>query len=413
MPQKFKLTKSSLLKLNPGLKTQVYWDTHLPSFGIRLQPTGRIAYFIQTRFNGKNVKATIGRFPQMSPEAARKEALSQLNSLQKGQHESQQPSMPSTTFGTVLEGYVAILEREGKSDINNVRNTINKHVRDAFPKLWITPATTITHDDCVRIIRSLIVQEKLRTADRLRAYIHAAYERLTKPDPNTPSGIPILKIANPAKMVPVKGANKARDRFLSEAELRHFWHLAQQLPSPDRELISLQILLGGQRQAQITRCQLENLSQVPIQGMTSDLTILEIRDRKGRSAPSGGRLHLIPVLPEAVDLMSALTPSGGYIFSADGGVTPIHNDKLNRICRRLRAHMAETGLLEGGDFTAGDLRRTIETLLAKSGVSREDRGHLQSHGISGVQARHYDRYDYLEPKLRALQTLRSLLESNQ
>ena len=39
----------------------------------------------------------------------------------------------------------------------------------------------------------------------------------------------------------------------------------------------------------------------------------------------------------------------------------------------------------------------------------EVRAHLQSHGLGGVQARHYDRHDYLEEKRGALETLFRLM----
>jgi hypothetical protein len=53
-------------------------------------------------------------------------------------------------------------------------------------------------------------------------------------------------------------------------------------------------------------------------------------------------------------------------------------------------------------FTFRDIRRTCETLLASIGVDRETRAQLLSHGRSGVQAKHYDRYNYLAEKQAAL-----------
>lgn len=46
-------------------------------------------------------------------------------------------------------------------------------------------------------------------------------------------------------------------------------------------------------------------------------------------------------------------------------------------------------------FQVKRIRSGIETLLAAQGISREVRGHPQSHGLSGVQARHYDGHDYM------------------
>jgi hypothetical protein len=50
-------------------------------------------------------------------------------------------------------------------------------------------------------------------------------------------------------------------------------------------------------------------------------------------------------------------------------------------------------------------------LLARLKVSKDTRGHLQSHGISGVQARHYDGHDYMDEKRGALLLLFKTLES--
>lgn len=406
---KFKFTKSSLNLLEHPSHTRVYWDDSLPNFGLRIQPTGKITFFVQTRYQRKPAKATVGYYPLMSPEEARREALVHINALRQGQHPSQVPKQSNSTLGDVLTGYIEVLLREGKTDTANVRGTIHKHVRDRHQKLWRKAAVEISNADCVSIIRCLIEEKKLRTAERLRAYLHAAFERVTKADPNSGTGVPMLDIANPAKMVPVKDANRPRTRHLSETELKSFWILANQMPSPDRDLVCLHLLMGGQRQAQEVRCLTSDITAFSLETDSEPVAVLEIRDRKGRSAPSGGRQHLIPLLPQAEQIVKNLTPHGPHIFSSDGGVTPIHNDRINRICRRLNSQMQTLGQLEGERFTAGDLRRTVETLLARLGVSIEHRGHLQSHGISGVQARHYDRYDYLLPKYRALEKFQSLL----
>ena len=51
------------------------------------------------------------------------------------------------------------------------------------------------------------------------------------------------------------------------------------------------------------------------------------------------------------------------------------------------------------------VRSGVETLLAANRISREIRGHVQSHGLMGIQARHYDGYDYMLEKRHALDVL--------
>jgi hypothetical protein len=62
------------------------------------------------------------------------------------------------------------------------------------------------------------------------------------------------------------------------------------------------------------------------------------------------------------------------------------------------------------DFQTKRIRSGVETLLASARISTDTRGRLQSHGISGVQQRHYDGHDYMDEKRHALETLFKLLE---
>ena len=52
---------------------------------------------------------------------------------------------------------------------------------------------------------------------------------------------------------------------------------------------------------------------------------------------------------------------------------------------------------------------SVETELASLRVSQENRGHLLSHGVTGVQATNYDVHDYAPQKLEALETLHRFL----
>jgi hypothetical protein len=111
----------------------------------------------------------------------------------------------------------------------------------------------------------------------------------------------------------------------------------------------------------------------------------------------------IPPSPVAIAELAGGDPERPYAISTDGGVT----------------HLAPTTLSNWAQEVAGaipffegkQIRSRVETLLASVKVSSEIRGRLQSHGISGVQARHYDGHDYLDEKRRALVTLFRLLNA--
>ena len=95
--------------------------------------------------------------------------------------------------------------------------------------------------------------------------------------------------------------------------------------------------------------------------------------------------------------------SGKYTFSTDGGNTHIANTTLS-----IWAKDAVGKLIK--NFSAKRIRSGVETLLAKKKFSKDLRGRLQSHGISGVQDRHYDGHDYLDEKLEMLRALEITLQ---
>ena len=61
-------------------------------------------------------------------------------------------------------------------------------------------------------------------------------------------------------------------------------------------------------------------------------------------------------------------------------------------------------------FRGGDIRRTVETVLAETlQISTDTRAQLLSHGLSGVQATVYDRGQHLGSKRAALRAWCDLL----
>ena len=124
---------------------------------------------------------------------------------------------------------------------------------------------------------------------------------------------------------------------------------------------------------------------------------LTIFDGKGRPG-QGPRPHQIPLLPDARNDLATLKRVGEFAISTTAGKKPISVRTLAGW-----AHVLVGEAIDG--FQLKRIRSGVETLLAANGVSREVRGHLQSHGLTGVQARHYDGHDYMPEKRLALNIL--------
>jgi hypothetical protein len=308
------------------------------------------------------------------------------------------------TLGALLTGYVAHLRRDKKPSAGSVGKALERHVKTEWPALWDMPASAITADDLLPVIARLVDAGKFREASKLRSYIRAAFAAAirARQDARGLAALRDLKItSNPARdLVTIEGASKARERALSVAELRAYWTRICALPGSPGALLRFHLLTGGQRVRQLAR--------VTLTDYDTDAQTIRLRDTKGRRKVA--RNHDVPLIPAAQDALRIMRHElGPYLFTLSHGATPAGYESLRDHLVIVRAAMHEAGELEKGDFTVGDLRRTVETRLAAAGLHKDARAQLQSHGLGGVQDRHYDRHEYANEKRAALETLYSIV----
>ncbi|MDE2406846.1 MAG: integrase family protein [Xanthomonadaceae bacterium] len=310
------------------------------------------------------------------------------------------------TLGVLLEAYVANMRKAGKSSAEAVLGCVHRHVRDALPRLWAKPAADVTADDLMDAVARLADADKLREAAKLRSYLRAAYAAGVRAKHNAKAikALRELRLShNPAAdLASIEGGTRARERALSVAELRHYWRRIAAMPGEDGALLRFHLLTGCQRVEQLARLQLSDVENGRIR----------IRDTKGRRVQA--RIHVVPLLPEAAEALKAMQGGvhGPYAFTVTQGLQGASYGVVQNRVRDVCAAMQEAGELSAGTFTPGDLRRTVETRLAAAGVSLEIRAQLQSHGLGGVQAKHYDRHDYMSEKREALETLHRLASAD-
>ena len=82
---RIRLTVRAIADARPMAKEYTLWDNLLAHFGVRIQPSGVRSYIIQTRVNGRMRKITLGRFPELSLDAARREGAAMLARLWGGE----------------------------------------------------------------------------------------------------------------------------------------------------------------------------------------------------------------------------------------------------------------------------------------------------------------------------------------
>ncbi len=318
------------------------------------------------------------------------------------------------TLGALMMAYAQSLEDAGKVSAAATRASIKRHIEDPWPALWARPASELELDDLLPILSRLVRAKKLREGGKIRSYLRAAYAAAiaAKQDAAAPDALRVLNVSrNPARDLATLDSGQPRDRVLSVAELRAYWRRIEALPGRQGALLRFHLLTGGQRIAQLMRLKWSDHDHDMDTG-TGSVRLLDIKGR--RRVP---RVHLVPLLPlMAADLATLRGDDdndGGdgampHLFSLTAGKAPATYDEFRGIMDPVVASMVVAGELTS-PFTPGDLRRTVETRLAALGLSEEVRGHLQSHGLSGVQKRHYNFFEYDAEKRAAVEALYELL----
>lgn len=333
-------------------------------------------------------------------EKRRAKEAEQREKLAKEENERRErEALDRFTLRKLLESYSARLDQAGKQSAKDARGIFERHVFKAFPDVAARPAASITARDVVAMLRKLTESGKGRTAGKLRSYLHAAFALALRAefDPNAPADLVQFNLAaNPVAPTGSLGEfSKARDRVLSESELRSYWEALEGCSPMTRDALQLALLLGGQRLAQLLRVTLADV----------DLDAKSITLRDGKGARKQPRVHVLPLCRDSLALVEHLSQQARdlntpLLFTNDGK-HPVNLETLSvavaEISRAMVGAKAATG-----PFQMRDIRRTCETMLAALRVSSDIRAQIQSHGLGGIQAKHYDRHDYRDEKTDAL-----------
>lgn len=307
------------------------------------------------------------------------------------------------SLGALVDAYCDDLRAAGKVSHRSARATLHRALRDS--PLWTLPAAEVTGEDVTHVLNAVLATGKRREAAKVRSYLRAAFRRAAEArlDPNASAAMRSLAVTHDPLMGvrTIKGAIRARDRALTVAELRHYWEALLRRPDPEGAMLRFHLLTGGQR--------VEQLARVTMRDLDREGAAMVLLDGKGRRDQP--RRHVVPLIPAAMaelDRMRGATPTGDFVFTCDGGATGAAYFTVQHRLRLVVGALVKAGRI-AAPFTVGDLRRTVETRLAALGVPAEVRARLQSHGLAGVQDRHYVRHDFLAEVREALEALHRLV----
>ena len=168
MTEKIKFTKAALDRLKPRQKGEpCYYDIQQPGLLVRLRTSGRKSFEVRKKHLGRAVRVTLGTYPDMTIEQARKAARQKLNVLSDGDNPNVLNRIKKAETITLLESLNEYLQSREVGSSPLRPNTVAHYRRSIENNLkpWCNrPISTITRTEIQNKHKSL-VRHSVSTAD--------------------------------------------------------------------------------------------------------------------------------------------------------------------------------------------------------------------------------------------------------
>jgi integrase len=190
----------------------------------------------------------------------------------------------------------------------------------------------------------------------------------------------------------------ARDRVLSDDEIKLFWRATELLGWPFGPLAKL-LLLTAQREGEVAGMR---RSEIDLDKRT--WTIPSERAKNGKA-------HIVHLSALAVEVIEAVPNLGDLMFSTNGRPVSGFSNAKARLDKFMSTAVGEAAVIE--PFRLHDLRRTATTGMARLGIAPHVADKVLNHTagtIRGVAAV-YNRHAYLDERRAALETWGRFVEA--
>lgn len=310
--------------------------------------------------------------------------------------------LKSQTVAKLCNAYVETLRPTTASDARGVFKHIPARIADM-------PAASVTRDDWLDVLTHVLSKPSTkggaatmqRTANKLRSYVSAAYNKALNRKVGTPAEFKVfgVKVNHLANIEPYAQTNGNVDNNpLRVREMRAYWSSIKDMEGVAGAVLRIHLLTGGLRIAQLLRLRLNDYDDE-----RSSFTLYDI---KGKRAMARKYMTPIPdILKSDFEFLEGLNGNeNGYLFSTTVGVKPVSNVTV------LGWAQAAVGNTIN-DFTLKRIRSGCETALSEPpcNVPEEVRAQLHSHSMGSVIRKNYNGSDFLEAKRNALDIWVSLL----
>ena len=405
-----KLTPTFVAKAAPPENgdRRIFWDQERPGFGLMVTAGGHKSFVVQYRTGRGSRRMHLKNGLNLSD--ARKQARTILGAVAKGSdplgERRKATTAAANTLKAVCENYLAReagMRRDSEGGttfksgkVRRGQDRLAAFERLVYPKLGNRQVDDIKRTDVVRLLDAIEEERGSSMADQVLAYLRRVFTWHASRSDDFRS--PIVR-----GMARTKPRERARERTLTDDEIRTVWKVAEAFPGPFGALVRFVLLTATRRNeaARMVRGEISNNGR--------DWTIPAARYKSKQD-------HLVPLSVDVRALLDEIPvmgrSDGGYVFTTNGKTAISGFSKFKRqfdtaVLEALRKQDPEAKPLP--NWTLHDLRRTSRSLMSRAGVSSDHAERCLGHVIGGVRET-YDRHSYYDEKAKAFEVLAAQIE---
>lgn len=347
--------------------------TDADGLGIRITPKGIISFQYRYRFNGKQHRLGIGRYPEISLRAARLKIGEYKEALELGRDPKH--FKPQVRFRPTLEDCLKywwdnyVLKSLRKNTQDTYKRTVLHEMEGVFEGISIEDINVSTW------VEFFTAQEQANPfkARKLLVHVRGAIDWCARRQ--------YIDTSSLLRLSPKEFGKKPRvgDTVLTYRQLAQIWLETDKTTATasSKRLVKALILYGARnsemRESLVKEFDFtENIWTLPAEKSKTDKIIRR------------------PIFKQVVPLLEEAKESGKEILfpGAYDRDEPLSIGSSTRYIRLLRDR------LNIGDFTAHDFRRTIATRLSEEGIAPHVIEKMLGHDLGGVLAV-YNKHDWL------------------
>jgi integrase len=367
-------------------------DGKITGLYLVVQPSGAKSWAVRYRLAGQPKKLTLGPYPAIDLATARKRAQEAIGDVAGGKDPASEKKATRALARAERDAEDSRLDRIAASYLDryvkrSVGEAWGKEIErllrvEILPKLGDKHIAAIKKANILDLLDAIVDRGSPITANRAFAVLRQLFNWAADRDLITVSPMP--------KSAPAP--ENARDRVLSDKEIRLVWRAFDQIGRPFGSIGKL-LLLTGARRDEIAE---GSWSEIDLEARTWTIPRTRTKNEEAHEIPlSDTALDILRDLPRiAGKLDLVFTTTGRTAVSGFSKAKAAIDAAVLEILKEKTRDRGEDADAAFPHFTLHDLRRTVATNMQKLGVRLEVTEAVLNHmsgsraGIVGVYQRH-------------------------